>query len=170
MLNIETARPTAKTLINHIETFEAFCDGKEHLSPQQFRTLNEELSVATVLMIGKRRYQKTTEGKRLYWSTPNGKEHDLGLARDAKIMRDYPGYNARCSISLAGDKEIESVVIPAPRGKGTLMQVTLEDGYSAVAPNYRMAVRNAMLKKHINDKKKNQLSLSAVKSLFSFFL
>lgn len=156
MLNIENARPTAQKLFNHLKTFESFCEGQANISPEEFRELNEEISISTVLLLGTRRYEKTPKGRRLFWRSNDQNEYDLGLVRDAKILRDYPGYNARCSLSLGAGKTIESHIIPAPRGKGTLLEVTLEDGSSAIAPNYRMALRNAVLKMHLKSQLNNK--------------
>lgn len=150
MLNVENARPTAQTLLNHIERFESFCNGIEKISPEKFRKLNEELSIGAVFMLGSRRYERTRKGRRLLWRAPDEQEYDLGLTRDAKVIRDYPGYNAKSSISLSAGKIIETHVIPTPRGKGTLLKITLEDGTTSIAPNYRMALRNAVLKRHLN--------------------
>lgn len=149
MLNITDARPNAQKLLHQLDAFENFCSGKDALSPHEFRSLNEELSIGTVLMLGSRRYEKTPEGNRLFWKSFDEREYDLGYVRDAKVLRDYPGYNARSSLSLKAGHCLSSEVIPSPRGKGTVYRVVLEDGTEAIAPNYRMAVRNVILKRHL---------------------
>lgn len=161
MLNIRDAKPSVHKLLGQLNAFEDFCLGKEVLSPSEFRSLNEELSVGTVLMIGSRRYEKTSAGNRLFWKSFDQREYDLGYVRDANIVRDYPGYNSKTSISLSSGLTIESQIIPSPRGKGTVYKVILEDGTEAIAPNYRMAVRNVILKSHLT-KKFNHFSLSAL--------
>ncbi len=150
LLNLEHARPTAQKILNHIATFEYSCTGQDRLTPEQFREINEELSISAVLLLGMRRYQKTSEGKRIFWKiSSEDEEHDLGFVRDAKVVRDYPGYNCRSSRALAKNIVKSTAIIPSPTGKGTLTEVTLIDGSTAIAPNYRMAVRNAALKMFI---------------------
>ena len=152
MISIEQARPTVKTLLDNVEAFEAFCLGKQKFSPEKFRELNQELSVGAVLMIGKRRYENGPEGKRLIWIGFDEREHDLGYVHDANIMRDYPGFHAKRTLSLGKDLVKESEIIPAPNGNGNLSKVTLVDGSIGIAPNYRMALRNAAMKMHLTNK------------------
>lgn len=159
MLDIANIRPTAKALMSQLDVFEDFCQGHGSISPQEFLTLNQDLSIGTVLMMGSRRYEKTPEGNRLFWKSMDQREYDLGYVRDAKVLRDYPGYNAQSSLSLRAGQEILSEVIPSPRGKGSFYRVELEDGTEAIAPNYRMAVRNVILKSHLKSQF-NKLSLA----------
>ncbi len=161
MISIEQARPTAKTLLSNLEAFEAFCLGELRFSPAKFRELNEELSVGAVLMIGKRRYERDTDGKRLIWVGFDEREHDLGYVHDANVMRDYPGFHAKRTLSLGKDLVKESEIIPAPSGKGNLSKVTLVDGSVGIAPNYRMALRNAAMKMHLTHKF-NEFSLAGL--------
>lgn len=149
MHDIAETKPKAKDLMDRLNSFEAFCNGHDDISPTEFRAINEELSVGAVLMIGSHRYEKTPEGRRLFWRSNDDCEYDLGYSRDAHVVRDYPGYNAKSSRALQSGYEIKSEIIPSPRGKGTVYRVELEDGTSAIAPNYRMAVRNVILKKHL---------------------
>ncbi len=149
MHDIAETKPTAKDLMHRLNSFEAFCNGHDNITPQEFREINEELSVGAVFMIGSHRYEKTPSGRRLLWRSNDQREYDLGYARDAHVMRDYPGYSAKSSRALQAGHDIKSEVIPSPRGKGTVYRVELEDGTSAIAPNYRMAVRNVILKKHL---------------------
>ncbi len=159
MLDIREEKPKLQKLCKQLELFENFCNGYETISPHEFRSLNEDLSIGTVLMLGTRRYEKTPEGKRLFWRSADEKEYDLGYVRDAKILRDYPGYNAKTSISLSSGRVISSKIIPSPRGKGSVYHVILEDGTEAIAPSYRMAVRNVILKNHLQSQF-NKFSLS----------
>ncbi len=161
MISLEHARPTAKGLLNHIDTFEAFCMGKCNLTPANFRELNEELSIGAVLMLGKRRYKNDIDGKRLIWTGLDNKEHDLGLVEHANVMRDYPGFHAKRSLSLGNSLVKESEIISSPDSIGNLSIVTMIDGSTAIAPNYRMALRNAAIKMHLS-KKFNFLSLSEI--------
>lgn len=149
MLNIETARPTAKKMLCHINKFESFCMGKASYSPSEFREINEEISVGTVLMLGKYRYQRETDGKRLLWQGLDKQEHDMGLTHDAHVMRDYPGFNAKKSRSLEGNMVADSTVISGPNGKGSLSVVTMKDGTVGIGTDYKIALRNAALKVHL---------------------
>ncbi len=161
MLSIENARPTAKRLLHHIEVFEAFCTGDELYTPDKFREINQELSVGAVLMIGRHRYQKDIDGKHLLWRGLDDNEYDLGNVNNANVMRDYPGFHAKRSLSLGSNHVINSEIIPAPHGRGNLCIVTMEDGSTGIAPNYRMALRNAALKMHLTAKF-NHFSLANV--------
>ena len=152
MISIDQARPTVKALLSHIDAFENFCMGKQKFSPAQFRELNEELSIGAVLMIGKRRYQKSPEGKHLIWCGLDNREYDLGLVENANVTRDYPGFHAKRSLSLGNNMVKESKTIPVPNGRGNLSMVILEDGSTGIAPNYRMALRNAAMKMHLTTK------------------
>lgn len=152
MISLENARPSTKMLLNHLDEFEAFCVGETPLSPAKFREINTELSVGAVMVLGKIRYQNDMGGKRVYWRGVDNKEHDLGLAHDANVLRDYPGFNARRTLSLGNDMVSESKVIDNPNGAGNLSVVTMEDGSIGIGPNYRMALRNAALRMHLSSK------------------
>lgn len=152
MLSIENAKPTAKTILNNIEVFENFCMGKVHFTPAKFREVNQELSIGAVLLIGKRRYERDQHCKRLYWKGLDDHEYDLGDVNNANIMRDFPGFHAKRSLSLGSHHVVNSEIIPSPSGRGNLCIVTMEDGSTGVAPNYRMALRNAAIKMHLSAK------------------
>lgn len=166
MLNIENAKPTAKKILNHIDTFENFCMGRVHFSPSEFRTINEELSVGAVLMLGKHRYQQDDMGKRLIWQGLDEQEYDMGLTHEAHIMRDYPGFNAKRSRSLEGGMVEDSAVIAGPNGKGNLSIVTMKDGTVGIGPDYKIALRNAALKVHLKSKFNGFSLINFFKSLW----
>lgn len=161
MFNIENARPTAKKILGHIEEFERFCMGQSKLSPSRFRELNAELSIGSVLMIGKRRYEKNPTGKHLIWRGLDNQEHDLGPIHNTNVMRDYPGFHGKRSLSLGNDMVVESKIIHIPGMRGNLTVVTLQDGSVGIAPDYRMALRNACLKMHLKNTF-NTMSLSSL--------
>ena len=153
MLNIENARPTAEQILLHIEEFEEFCLGQKNLSPTKYREINQELSVGAVLMLGKHKFQRHENGRRLLWKGLDNREYDLGRVDDANVMRDYPGFNAGCSRALGGNKVASTKIINAPHGKkGCLSVVTMTDGTKGIGPNYRIAVRNAALKMHLKSR------------------
>jgi len=159
MISVNHAKPTAKKLLNHVEVFEAFCMGEQALSPTQFREINEELSIGAVLMLGKYRHQKSQDGHHLLWSGLDGREHDLGLVENANITRDYPGFHAKRTLSLGNNLVSETQIIASPNGRKNLSKITMEDGSIGIAPNYRMALRNAAIKMHLSNKF-NYFSLS----------
>ncbi len=152
MINIEAARPNTKQILNNIDVIESFFMGETNFSPSRFREINEELSISAVLTLGKRRYQKDIDGKRLFWLGLDNNEHDMGLVHDAKIKRHYPGFHASSSRSLDGGYISDNSNIPAPNGKGTLSVVTMKDGSRGIGSNYRIALRNAALKMHLKSK------------------
>ena len=149
MINIEHARPTPKKILSHIEEFELYCMGQHRMTPEKFRNLNTELSIGAVLMIGKRRYERNPTGKHMIWKGLDGAEYDLGPIHNPNIMRDFPGFHARRSLSLGNHMVINSHILEIPGKRGNVTVVTLTDGTDGVGPNFRMALRNAALKSHL---------------------
>ncbi len=150
MINIDGVKPTPKALLADLEVFENFCMGNANLSPQDFRDINNELSIGAVLMIGKRRFKSTSEGREIYWQGLDGEEHFLGHTHDAKINRDYPGFHKLRSHALSGDMvESDSIHKIANGRRGNYTVVTLKDGTEGIGPNYNIALRNAVLKNHL---------------------
>jgi len=159
-MNIDMVKPSTKTLLHHIEIFEQFCTGEQRFIPSKYREINQELSVSAVWMLGKRRIVNDNNGEqRLLWKGLDNREHDLGPTHNANIMRDYPGFHAKRSLSLGHDFVENSEVVDCPKGCGPLSVVTLKDGTKGVGPNYRIALRNASLKMHLSAKF-NYFSLS----------
>ncbi len=167
MLSIEHRRPTHKTLAKNLDEFERFCMGEVDLPPNEFRYINEELSIGAVLMLGKHRYQEESEGRRLFWKGLDEQEHDMGLVSDPKIMRDYPGFHASRSNALVADQVEESKIIAAPNGNGSLSIVTMKDGSQGIGPNYKMALRNAAIKMYLQKKLKRFSFLTFWKNMWS---
>ncbi len=161
MINIEAARPTTKKILSNIDEIENFFMGSKKFSPARFREINEELSISAVLMLGKRRYQSSADGKRLFWQGLDNKEHDMGLVHDANVKRHYPGFHAISSRSLGGEHVSANKTIVSPNGRGTLSVVTMADGSKGIGHNYRIALRNAALKMHLKSKF-NYFSLSDI--------
>lgn len=149
MLALENARPTAKKMLNHIDTFEEFCLGKRNYTPSTFRAINEELSVGAVLLLGKHRFQKERDGNHLMWKGLDQCEHDLGPVHEANVMRDFPGFHKKRSLSLGKSSVKETQIVPHPNGSGNLSIVIMKDGSIGIGPNYRIALRNAALRMHL---------------------
>lgn len=150
MLNIENARPSSKQILLNLEMFERFCMGDRQFSPSKFREINEELSISAVLLLGKHRFLRHAEGKRLMWRGLDNTEHDLGYTHDAKVMRDYPGFHAQRSLSLGNNLVVDRKIVPITNGRGNVSIVTMEDGSTGLGFNYRIALRNASLKMHLS--------------------
>ena len=150
MITIENKAPSKKELMSYIEAFEGFCTGEQRFSSSKFRQINQELSISAVMALGKRRYENDNNGAKLFWRGPNDEEYDLGYTNNANIMRDFPGFHAKRSIALGHDLVDHSEIIHAPKGKGTYSVVTLKDGSKGIGPDYRTALRNAVLKRHIS--------------------
>jgi hypothetical protein len=159
MLSIEEIRPRTKTILSYLEQFEKFCLGLEYLHPSKFRDINNELSICAVLMIGKRRFHWQNSTRRLIWIGLDEQEHDLGDPDDMNVMRDYPGFHAARTMALGHDLVKETRFINPAKGNGSVCEVILKDGTHAIAPNYRMALRNASLKMHLKTQF-NTMSLS----------
>lgn len=160
MLNIEHARPTAKKILSHVEYFEKYCLGEWDCPPSKFRQINEELSIGTVLLLGRYRYQREKDGTRLFWTGLDLREHDMGLVNDAKIMRDFPGFHAKRTNALGNHLVARSETIRT-KNKKTMCMITMTDGTTAVGLDYRMALRNAALKMQLTAKF-NHYSLSSI--------
>jgi hypothetical protein len=160
MLSIEHAKPTAKKIQDHLEAFEKFCMGEHKLHPAKFRDINSELSICAVLLIGRRRYQTTNNYRHLIWIGPDNQEHDLGRADDINVMRDYPGFHASRTQALGAEDIAETRFLESPKG-GSLCEVIMNDGTKAIGPNYRMALRNAVLKRVLKSQF-NSMSLTSL--------
>ncbi|MDH5721955.1 MAG: hypothetical protein OEY94_01360 [Alphaproteobacteria bacterium] len=154
-------RTSSKKILRDIEAFERHCVGESRMTPEEFRSINMELSVGAVLTIGKYRIKNSEQGKRVFWLGPDGHEYDLGLAHDINVLRDYPGFHGQRSVALAADKVAESKIVHMASAQGSVSVVTMRDGSVGIGPNYRMALRNAALKMHLKSYF-NRLSLASL--------
>ena len=149
MFDVKNASPPQKQLLRYLDEFEQCCTGEKYCSPSKFREINKHLSIGAVLRLGTHRYETNLTGTRLFWKGLDGREYDMGLTHDMHVMRDYPGFHAQCSRSLGNDLVLENKTIPGPNKKGSLSVVTMKDGSTGIGPNYRIALRNAVLKMHL---------------------
>lgn len=159
MSNIEYITFNTKKILSQIEEFERYCMGKGNLTPARFRSLNEELSIGAVLNIGKHKYVRNDGVKHLIWRGLDGEEYDLGATHESNIFRDFPGFHGKRSLALGETLVKENTTIKIAGMRGNLSVVTMEDGSVGIGPNYRMALRNASLKMHLNAKF-NKVSLA----------
>ena len=149
MLGLRSIKPDPKDVLAVLEDFELFCLGKKHMSPERFMELNIELSVSAVHSIGRHRYQHSADGRHLLWTGPDEREHDLGPVDEVNVLRNYPGFNRSRTLSLGHDQVAENEVIDVPALRRQITVVKMKDGSTGVAPNYKMALRNAALKMHL---------------------
>jgi hypothetical protein len=134
-----------------LEDFENVCLGRGHLTPQQFAALNTELSIETVLKIGKNRLERRPDGEHLIWTAPDNTEHDLGPVNDLNVARDYPGFHRTRSLSLGHEHVVENEVMHIRAINHNISKVKMKDGSIGYGPNYKIALRNAALRMHLKD-------------------
>lgn len=139
-----------RKILAKLKEFENFCLGKKKLSPEQFQSLNSELSMGAVFHIGKRRFSKQLDGKHLLWTGLDDREHDLGPVNRLDIKHTGPGFNRGSTMSLGNDMVEDSDVLEIPALKKQVSVVRLKDGNVGIGPNYKIALRNAALKMHLN--------------------
>lgn len=161
MSNIEFANLSTKRILHDIEEFERYCMGKSRITPARFRSINEELSIGAVLMIGKHRFVRNGSVKHLIWAGLDGEEYDLGAAHRSNVCRDFPGFHGKRTLALGENMVRENTVIKVAGVQGNLAVVTMEDGSTGIGPNYRMALRNAALKMHLKSRF-NRVSLASI--------
>ena len=149
MFGFQSLQMKPEKVLRRLKDFELFCLGEKKLSPEVFRSLNEDLSLSAVLHIGKRHFRKDADGKHLIWQGHDEREHDLGPIDNIKITQDCPGYHKTRTLALAGDQVLKSDVINIPPSRKQVTVVKLKDGTTGVGPNYKMALRNAALKMHL---------------------
>jgi hypothetical protein len=149
MFGFQSFQANPERVLGYLKDFELFCMGEKKLSSEEFMTLNVELSVGAVLHIGKRRYQLQQDGKHLIWTSPDNRDHDLGPIDSDNILREYPGFHRTRSLSLGHDQVQTNETLNIPRLQQQVTVVKLKDGSEGVAPNYKLALRNAVLKMHL---------------------
>ena len=132
-----------------IETYEQFCLGRKAMTPEQFTSINEELSISAVLAIGKNRVERREDGQHLIWIAPDKSEHDLGPVDNVNVMRDYPGFHRTRSLCLGQSHVDGNDVVHVPAIDRHISVVRLKDGSTGYGPNYKLALRNAALKMYL---------------------
>lgn len=136
-------------ILERLKEFEMFCMGERHLSPEKFTSLNRDLSLSAILYIGKHRYKTGPDGEHLIWIDLENREHDLGALEDLDVFRECPGFHKTRTQGLGNADVVETLIVevPSPRRQATM--VKLKDGTTGVGPNYKLALRNAALKRHL---------------------
>ncbi len=149
MFGFQSLQIKPEKVLQRLKDFELFCLGEKPMTPEHFKTLNEELSLSAVLHVGTRRFQRETDGKHLIWEGMDNREHDLGLIDDLNIRQDCPGFHKTRTQALGGDDILETDTLTIPPHSKRVTIVRMKDGTSGVGPNYKMALRNAALKMHL---------------------
>ena len=152
MFDMEKYNSTPEIVLQKLDMFEKFCTGDHELSPQEFTTLNVELSASALMHIGRKKLVKKSGDKHFVWRGLDDREHDLGPADALNIIREAPGFHKIRSMSL-GHNYVESNEIKNIEDKGKNVSVVkMKDGSIGIGPNYRIALRNASLRMHLKNK------------------
>lgn len=141
---------TPERLQTLLRNCESFCLGDRKMTPSEFMTMNEELSLSAVMMIGRHRIKKVGPQRHLIWISPDRQAHDLGSIEMMNIVRDYPGFHPTRSLALGNDTVLETRLVPVTGSRRQATLVRMKDGSVGYGPNYRLALRNAALKMQIN--------------------
>jgi hypothetical protein len=149
MLSLHLLEIDKKDILAGLEEFESFCLGKKRLTPDEVQTLNEQLSIGAIMLVGKYRLQKTGVETHLLWLSPDKCEHDLGPIDKLNVMRDCPGFHRSRSLALGHRHVEESGQIHVPENQSHISMVKMKDGSTGYGPNYKVALRNAALKMHL---------------------
>lgn len=139
----------AERILERLKEFEMFCLGEKSLTPEKFTSLNQELSLIAIFHIGKRRYRSEPDGEHFIWTDLENREHDLGALEDLDVFRECPGFHKTRTQGLGNADVVETLIVevPSPRRQATM--VKLKDGSTGIGPNYKLALRNAALKRHL---------------------
>jgi len=150
MFGLQSLQINPKKVLSKLKEFEDFCLGREQLSPEEFKSLNIELSMGAVFHIGKRRFIKECDGKHLLWTGLDDREYDLGPVHKMDVMHDCPGFHRSSTMSLGNNLVKNNEVMEIPQLKKQVSIVRLNDGSVGIGPNYKLALRNASLKMHLS--------------------
>lgn len=140
----------SELLWERLEAFEQFCMGERHLSPEDFTDINKELSIGAVLCIGRHAFKNNRDGRHLIWIDLTDRRHDLGEVTNLNVMSECPGFHRGRTLALTKDADVATTeIIDVPPYRRQMTKVVLEDGSHGIGPDYKMALRNAALKKHL---------------------
>lgn len=143
----ESAR---QEILASLQDFESFCMGEKSMSPTQFQNLNVKLSIQTVLNIGRRQMIDHKDGARLLWITPDERAHDLGPVGHRDVTTRYPGFSRGSSLALGQKDVLTHEVVDVPQVRRFMTVVTLRDGTGGVGPDFKTALRNAVLRRYLS--------------------
>lgn len=149
MFDLFSQRDQSRKILAMIDDFEQFCRGEKFMTPDQFREINEEISISAIMRIGRYKLERGSDGQHVIWTAPDKSRHDLGNVNNLNIMRDCPGFHRSRSLLLGHDKVAGTQLIDIPSIKKNISVVTMKDGSIGYGPNYKIALRNAALKMHL---------------------
>jgi len=149
VFGLQSLQINPKKILAKLNDFENFCLGRRKLSPEEFKILNIELSMGAVLHIGKRRFLKELDGKHLLWTGLDDREYDLGPVHKLDIFHSGPGFHRSSTMSLGNNLVMDNELIEIPALKKQVSVVRLKNGSVGIGPNYKLALRNAALKMHL---------------------
>ncbi|MEZ5813884.1 MAG: hypothetical protein R3E13_04075 [Alphaproteobacteria bacterium] len=149
MFGLHPPKIKPEKVLQRLKDFEAFCLGEKKLTPKHFQAINEELSLSAVLHVGKRYIRKEGDGKHLIWLGVDNREHDLGPINTLNIRQTCPGFHKTRTLSLGSRDVLETDTITIPPHNKNVIIVKMKDGTTGIGPNYKMALRNAVLKMHL---------------------
>ncbi len=150
MFGLQGLQINPKNILSKLREFEACCLEGSSLSPEEFKSLNIELSIGAILHVGKRRFLKKIDGKHLLWTGLDNREYDLGPVHKLDVMHYAPGFHRSCTMSLGNNLVKDNSILEIKNTKKQVSIVYLKDGSVGVGPNYKMALRNAVLKMHLS--------------------
>ncbi len=151
MIGLHSFELDKTQILSRIEDFEQFCLGKRHMTPEEIRALNEEISIGALIVVGKYRFQKIENEVHLFWVSPDKYEHSLGPVNKLNVMRDCPGFHRTRSLALGHEYVETSSQMHVANTQSNISVVKMKDGSMGYGPNYKVALRNAALKMHIRN-------------------
>lgn len=149
MLGLFHKHDSKNAILDMLERFESSCLGQIDLSQDEFKKINEELSMQSILAIGSHKIARSRHEDHLIWIAPDHTHHDLGAFGKINVMRECPGFHKTRSLLLGHKDVVENGLIDIPSQKKSISMVKLKDGSIGYGPNYRLALRNAALKMHL---------------------
>lgn len=152
MHRLQTLDVSVEEILMHLEDFERYCLGKHFMKPEDFTHVNQRLSLGTVLHIGKTHFMDAEDGKHLIWTAPDAREHDLGCIENIDISAECPGFHRIRSLSLGHNQVTKQEIIEVPY-LGYVTKVTLNGDVEGIGPDYKTALRNAVLKTQLCGRK-----------------
>ena len=152
-------------LLQQLAEFEQVCLGEKTLSPERFMDINKELSLGAVMYIGRLRKNRTSNGDHLIWTDPEKRVHDLGPVDNLDVLHECPGFHRGRTLAIGQNEVVCTEVIDIPPFRKQMTKVSLKDGSEGVGPDFKIALRNAALKKHL----KNQFNKARGFSFWELF-
>ncbi len=150
-MGLQSFKISAEKVLSILEDFEAFCLGKKLMSPEQFMDINQDLSISTVLHVGSSRTERHDDGNHLIWAAPDNTEHDLGPLESLNVTRDYPGFHRTRSLCLGHTQVEDNELMHVPNTDRNITKVRLKDGTIGYGTDYKIALRNAVLKANLKN-------------------